>query len=214
MNKKNYNLEMENIIKSFNGEKKSLMLHSCCGPCSSGCLERLDESFNITILYYNPNIDTEAEYNLRSKEQINLIENMELSSEINVIVKQYNNREFYDSVKGFEKCKEGGKRCEKCFRLRLEETAKEAKEMGFDYFTTTLSISPYKNAELLNKIGEDISEKYDIKYLYSDFKKKNGYKRSIELSEKYNMYRQDYCGCIYSKREMEEKRLLSQNNEK
>ena len=211
MNKKNYNLEMENIIKSLNGERKSLMLHSCCGPCSSGCLERLDDAFDITVLYYNPNIDTEGEFNHRAEEQKELLDKMDLKNEVNLKVIDYDSGEFYKAVKGYEKCREGGERCEKCFRLRLEKTAEEAKNAGCEYFTTTLSISPYKNAELLNKIGEEVAEKYGIKYLYSDFKKKNGYKRSIELSHKFDMYRQEYCGCIFSKVEMEEKRKNSES---
>ena len=207
MNKVNYNLEMENIIKKLDkNNRKKLLLHSCCGPCSSGCLERLNEYFDITIFYYNPNLDTLEEFNRRSIEQEKLIKDMNLKNEIKLIIPEYNSLEYYNAIKGHEKSKEGGSRCEKCFELRLKESAKLAKEMNFDYFTTTLSISPYKNSTLLNTIGEEIGKEYSVNYLFSDFKKKNGYKRSIELSKKYNMYRQDYCGCIFSKNEAEEKR--------
>ncbi|MBP2026020.1 epoxyqueuosine reductase QueH [Peptoniphilus stercorisuis] len=207
MNKVNYDLEMENIIKNLEKKKeKSLLLHSCCGPCSSGCIERLNEFFNITVFYYNPNLDIEEEFDRRAIEQKRLIKEMNLSDEINVIVPKYNSKEYYDAINGYEMTKEGGARCTKCFELRLREAAKMASEGGFDYFTTTLSISPYKNSTLLNTLGEKIAEEYSVNYLFSDFKKKNGYKRSIELSKEYNMYRQDYCGCVFSKEEAEERR--------
>lgn len=214
MQKINYNLEMENIIKNLKkaGERKKLLLQACCGPCSSGCLERLDQTFNTTIFYYNPNIDKKEEYIKRTEEVEKLIDDIEeIENPIDLIVPEYNNREFYDAVKGYEKCPEGGDRCKICYRLRLEETAKFAKKEGYDYFTSTLSISPYKNAQWLNEIGMELEEKYNIKYLPSDFKKKNGYKRSIELSKKYDMYRQDYCGCIFSKIERDE---YNKNKEK
>ena len=206
MNNINYNVEMEKVIEGIDIKKpKKLLLHSCCGPCSSAVLERLNEYFEITVLYYNPNLDTEEEFNRRSEEQLHLIEKLPQKNKINFIRADYRKEDYDEKVKGFEEEKEGGYRCTLCFELRLEETAKMAREMDFDYFTTTLSISPYKNSKLLNKIGDKISKKYEVDYLYSDFKKKNGYKRSVELSKEYNMYRQDYCGCEYSKLETEER---------
>ena len=196
--KKNYQLEMEKTIKSLAGKKK-LLLHSCCAPCSSATLERLYPYFDITVFYYNPNIYPPEEFNHRKEEQSRLLQEMkELEQKVCIVAPEFNDKEFYDAVKGLEKEPEGGKRCIECFKLRLERTAKYAKENEFDFFTTTLSISPHKNAENLNKIGEEMSEKYDVSYLFSDFKKKNGYKRSIELSEEYGLYRQNYCGCVYS----------------
>ena len=196
--KKNYQLEMEKTIKSLAGKKK-LLLHSCCAPCSSATLERLYPYFDITIFYYNPNIYPPEEFNHRKEEQSRLLQEMkELEQKVGIVAPEFNDKEFYDAVKGLEHEPEGGKRCIECFKLRLEKTARYAKENGFDFFTTTLSISPHKNAENLNKIGEEMSLKYDVSYLFSDFKKKNGYKRSIELSEEYGLYRQNYCGCVYS----------------
>ena len=194
--KTNYQLELDKVLKNLNGRKPKLLIHSCCAPCSSYVLEYLNVYFDITILYYNPNIYPETEFYKRVAEQEKLVNAMGLSSEIINI--GYNSDEFYSVVKGFEKEPEGGRRCEKCFYLRLEKTAQIAKERGFDYFTTTLSVSPLKNEQILNQIGKQLSEKYDIPYLYSDFKKKNGYKRTIELSKKYELYRQNYCGCIFS----------------
>ena len=196
--KKNYQLEMEKTIKSLAGKKK-LLLHSCCAPCSSATLERLYPYFDITIFYYNPNIYPPEEFNHRKEEQSRLLQEMkELEQKVGIVAPEFNDKEFYDAVKGLEHEPEGGKRCIECFKLRLEKTARYAKKNGFDFFTTTLSISPHKNAENLNKIGEEMSLKYDVSYLFSDFKKKNGYKRSIELSEEYGLYRQNYCGCVYS----------------
>lgn len=199
MQKLNYNNEMKKIIKSLNGSRPKLLLHACCGPCSSAVLERLNEAFDISVLFYNPNIDSSDEYIYRLKELRRLIDEMDLKVE--TIDPSYNSQEFYDAVKGHEDDKEGGARCSICFKLRLDEAAKYAKENKFDYFTTSLSISPYKNAQLLNKIGAVCGEKYGVNYLYSDFKKENGYKRSIELSKDHHLYRQDYCGCSFSKRE-------------
>ncbi len=196
--KKNYQLEMEKTIKSLVGKKK-LLLHSCCAPCSSATLERIYPYFDITVFYYNPNIYPPEEFNHRKEEQSRLLKEMkELEQKVRIVAPEFNDKEFYDAVKGLEKEPEGGKRCVECFKLRLEKSARYAKENGFDFFTTTLSISPHKNAQTLNKIGEEMAEKYDISYLFSDFKKKNGYKRSIELSEEYGLYRQNYCGCVYS----------------
>ena len=194
--KTNYQLELDKVLKNLNGRKPKLLIHSCCAPCSSYVLEYLNVYFDITILYYNPNIYPETEFYKRVAEQEKLVNAMGLSSEIINI--GYNSDEFYSAVKGLEKEPEGGRRCEKCFYLRLDKTAQIAKERGFDYFTTTLSVSPLKNEQILNQIGKQLSEKHDIPYLYSDFKKKNGYKRTIELSKKYELYRQNYCGCIFS----------------
>ncbi len=194
----NYQRELDGVLSGLNGAKPKLLIHSCCAPCSSYVLEYLSEYFDITILYYNPNIYPEEEFTKRLLEQQRLVSEMGLS--IKVIDVGYQSEKFYNAVKGLENLPEGDKRCEKCFTLRLEETAKMAEEDGFDYFTTTLSISPLKDEQLLNKIGRELSEKYGVKYLYSDFKKRNGYKRSIELSAKYNLYRQDYCGCVFSRR--------------
>lgn len=202
----NYNLEMENIIKKFDiNNLPSLLLHSCCGPCSSAVIERIAPFFKLTILYYNPNIDTLDEYRKRSKEQIELIKNLELDREVSVRVLDYKSDDFYNAVKGFENMPEGSGRCVRCFKLRLEKTAQITRDEKFDYFSTTLSISPHKDSQVLNKLGKYIGDKYNVNYLFSDFKKKNGYKRSVELSQKFNMYRQDYCGCIFSKKEMEKR---------
>ncbi len=192
----NYQLELDKIIKNLNGEKPKLLIHSCCAPCSSYVLEYLTEYFDITVLYYNPNIYPENEFKKRLLEQKKLI--LEMGHKIDVIDAGYDLDEFYSAVKGLENEPEGGKRCEKCFFLRLDKTAQLAKDGNFDYFTTTLTISPLKNEQILNQIGGQLSKKYKVPYLYSDFKKKNGYKRSIELSKKYELYRQNYCGCVYS----------------
>ena len=200
---KNYQNELEKIIEEIKrtGEAPTLLLHSCCAPCSSYCLEYLSEYFKITVFYYNPNIYPESEYALRTEEQKRLIKELKVKNEISFLEIGFNPEEFYSAVKGLEKEKEGGERCFICYRLRLSKTAEEAKKRGFDYFTTTLSISPLKNAEKLNEIAEDEGIKNGIKHLPSDFKKKNGYKRSTELSKEYGLYRQDYCGCVYSVRD-------------
>ena len=202
---KNYQKELEKIIEEIKrtGEAPTLLLHSCCAPCSSYCLEYLSEYFKITVFYYNPNIYPESEYALRTEEQKRLINELKVKNEISFLEIGFNPEEFYSAVKGLEKEKEGGERCFVCYRLRLSKTAEEAKKRGFDYFTTTLSISPLKNAEKLNEIAEDEGIKNGIKHLPSDFKKKNGYKRSTELSKEYGLYRQDYCGCVYSVRDKE-----------
>lgn len=183
----------------------SLLLHSCCAPCSSYVLEYLSQYFRITVFYYNPNITDQQEYDLRVQEQERLIRELPARYPIRFVAGAYEPSSFYQVVKGLEKEPEGGARCEKCFVLRLEETAQLAKAEGYDYFTTTLTISPLKNAPLLNEIGEALAEQYQVAFLNSDFKKKNGYKRSTELSAQYGLYRQDYCGCIYSKVERERK---------
>ncbi|MBP3461338.1 MAG: epoxyqueuosine reductase QueH [Bacilli bacterium] len=199
MMKIDYQKKLEEILETIK-EPKKLLLHSCCAPCSSYVLEYLAKYFKITIFYYNPNISLKEEFDKRLKEQIRLINEMETVNKIDIIEGLYENDKYEKLIKGLENEKEGGNRCFKCYRLRMEETAKLATKLNYDYFTTTLSISPYKNATKLNEIGEELEKEYDIKYLYADFKKKNGYKRSIELSKKYNLYRQNYCGCIYSKR--------------
>ncbi|MBR6573008.1 MAG: epoxyqueuosine reductase QueH [Clostridia bacterium] len=198
----NYSNETEKVIEQIKQTKTrpSLLLHVCCAPCSSYVIEYLSKFFNITIYYYNPNISPIQEYNFRLLELSRLLQEMKEAENIDILPCEYEPETFYEIAKGLEKEKEGGERCFKCYRLRLEKTVQAAKEKGFDYFTTTLSISPYKNAEKLNEIGKDLSEKYNVPYLFSDFKKKNGYKRSIELSKEYDLYRQDYCGCIYSKK--------------
>lgn len=199
--KENYSNKCEEILKNLNGQKK-LLLHSCCGPCSSYVITYLMNHFDITILYYNPNIYPYEEYLKRKEEQIKVIDELNKISKnsISILDCDYDNSKYEEEIKGFEKEPERGKRCEICYNLRMEKTAILAQKKGYDYFCTTLSVSPYKNANLINKIGENLEEKYQVKWLYSDFKKKDGYKKSIELSNKYNLYRQDYCGCIYSKR--------------
>lgn len=201
----NYDKLMEEQMSSTK-EGGTLLLHACCAPCSSACLERLSNFFKITIIYYNPNITEEKEYLKRLEELKNFIQKIKVKYPINIIDTRYDPKEFFEISKGLEKEKERGKRCYKCYELRLEETAKVAKENNFDFFATTLTLSPYKKTDWLNEIGENLSNKYQTSYLYSDFKKKNGYKRSIELSKEYNLYRQDYCGCIYSKLEREEEK--------
>lgn len=205
MNKRNFQKEMDKLIEQNkkDGLTPSLLLHSCCAPCSSYVLEYLSQYFNITVLYYNPNISPKEEYICRLNEEKRLIKEMSFKNPVKILDCDYNVDEFFAVAKGFEKEPEGGKRCEKCFDLRLDFTAKTAKENGFDYFATTLTISPLKNANLINEIGEKLAEKYSVKYLCSDFKKKEGYKRSITLSKEYNLYRQSYCGCIFSKVESE-----------
>ena len=203
MQKINYQKKLDGIIDDItkNGETPSLLLHSCCAPCSSYVLEYLSQYFKITVFYYNPNISPEEEYRKRVAEQKRLISQLPLKNAVEFIEGDYKPQDFYDIAKGLENIPEGGERCFACYRLRLEKTARLAADMGFDYFTTTLSISPYKNASKLNEIAEELSGIYKVKNLPSDFKKKEGYKRSIALSAEYNLYRQDYCGCIFSKRE-------------
>lgn len=202
MNKRNYQKELEQFISNIEpGRVPSLLLHACCAPCSSYCLEYLSQYFSITVLFYNPNISPETEYNKRVDEIRRLIDGLPVNNKVSLIEGRYLPSEFYNSVKGLEKEPEGGKRCHVCYELRLREAAITAKELGFDYFTTTLSISPLKDAEKLNEIGKKLSDEYGVAYLYSDFKKKNGYKRSIELSREYNLYRQNFCGCVFSRHE-------------
>ena len=198
MNRVNYNAEMEKIISEYkNADKKpALLLHSCCAPCSSACLERIINDFDVTVYYYNPNIDSAEEFDKRAKEQERLCAALNVKS----ITEGYDAEEFYGAVKGLEHESEGGVRCEKCFYLRLKKTAETAKSKGLDYFATTLTLSPLKNAELLNKIGEEIAAETGMSWLPSDFKKQGGYQRSVELSKEYGLYRQNYCGCVFSKK--------------
>ena len=197
----NYHLECEKEIRRNEGRIPRLLLHSCCAPCSSSVLEYLSRYFDITLFYYNPNITPAEEYSKRVAELHRLVAEAEYPNPVEIIEGRYDSSEFFAIAKGLEDLPEGGERCYRCYRLRLEESAKAAVEGGFEYFTTTLSVSPYKNAAKLNAIGMEMAEKYGVKYLCSDFKKKEGYKRSIELSRQYNLYRQNYCGCVYSKRE-------------
>ena len=201
MNKINYQLELDKIINKIEGENttKSLLLHSCCAPCSSYVLAYLNKYFNITVFYYNPNITNKEEYLKRKQEQIRLISELSAINKINILDADYKPEKFFEISKGLEDCREGGERCFKCYKLRLEATAKAAKENNFDYFCTTLTISPLKNAQKINEIGHMLGDEYQIPFLPSDFKKKEGFKKSIELSSQYNLYRQNYCGCIYSK---------------
>ena len=180
-----------------------ILLHSCCAPCSSYVISFLSNYFDITILYYNPNIYPFEEYEKRKKEQIKLINTLQTKNKLDFIDCDYDNNLYNEKILGFEQCKEGGNRCNICFNLRLEKTAILAKKNNYDYFCSTLTVSPHKNSKLINEIGENISNKYNIKWLYSDFKKNEGFKQSIELSKKYDLYRQDYCGCIYSKKQRE-----------
>lgn len=206
MNKQNYHLKMLEMIKEYCSEEKvpRLLLHSCCAPCSSYCLELLSEYFAVTVFYYNPNIYPPEEYEMRVEEQERFISEFPAKNSISFVEGTYDTAKFYEMAKGMEQLKEGGERCFACYELRLRESAEYAKEHGFDFFTTTLSISPLKNAEKLNEIGQKLEAEYGIRYLYSDFKKQNGYKRSTEISNEYDMYRQYYCGCIYSKKQRDD----------
>lgn len=200
MNQRNYQNELDQILEKQAGkEKKKLFLHCCCAPCSSYVLEYLHSYFDITVFFFNPNITEEEEYKKRKQELIRFIGEISYGSNISIADADYDSGCFIERVRGHELDPERGPRCEICFRLRLGETARRAKEGGFDYFCTTLSISPHKDAHLLMKIGEESGSRYDIPYLPSDFKKRNGYKRSIELSREFDLYRQDYCGCQFSR---------------
>lgn len=193
--KENYNNLFKNEVANFD-KKHSILLHSCCAPCSSHVISVLKDYFDITILYYNPNISPIQEYEKRKQEQINFIKQLDCG--IKIMDCDYDNDVYEECIKGLENEKEGGARCLKCFRLRLEKTAKLASINSFDYFCTTLTVSPYKNSQVINNIGKELMNIYNVKWLYSDFKKEEGYKHSIALSKQYNLYRQDYCGCIYS----------------
>ncbi len=214
---RNYQKELDKLLINEDIQGRRLLLHSCCAPCSSYVLEYLREFFEITVFYYNPNITQESEYRKRVEEQKRLISQYNKEREekvlesvgnmwysIDYVDGDYDVKNFLDMSKGLEECPEGGERCFKCYEMRLRETAKKAQKSGYDYFTTTLTISPMKNAAKLNEIGERLAEEYGIAWLPSDFKKKNGYKRSVELSAEYGLYRQDYCGCAFSKAERAE----------
>lgn len=225
MNRYPYYKQMEKIIAEHvdKSERKKLLLHCCCAPCSSHCLELLREFFDVTVFFYNPNISPEAEYNKRIAEEIRLIEayngqvekqdfagmkSTESASKIDYICGEYEPQRFFDEAKGYEDCPEGGDRCRRCFRLRLSKSADTAARLGFDYLTTSLTISPLKNADALNEIGQEEADRAGVLWLPSDFKKKEGYKRSIELSAQFDLYRQDFCGCVYSRAERERQKRL------
>ena len=202
MNKRNYQKELDRLIGQYQkeGRTPSVLLHVCCAPCSSYCLEYLSEYFDITVYYYNPNITKPEEYAYRLSEEKRYIAlRTDFRHPVGMTESEYDPKVFFEAVKGLEKEPEGGARCERCFRLRLEASAKKAKALGMDCFTTTLTISPLKNAALLNEIGEEMGERYGVMWLPSDFKKKEGYKRSIVLSHEYDLYRQNYCGCVFSR---------------
>lgn len=198
MNKRNYNAEAEKIINSFalSEKKPRLLLHACCAPCASACIERVKGAVDLTVYFYNPNMDCVLEYEKRAEE----LERLCRIAGVRCVIEAYEPTVFLGEAEGLETCAEGGARCEKCFRLRLNKTAEYAEENDFDFFTTTLTISPLKNAELLNKVGEAVAEDKKVRFLPTDFKKKGGYQRSIELSAEYGLYRQNYCGCKFSKR--------------
>ena len=212
MNQINYQKKLDALLEEVSrrtqeGEKPPrLFLHSCCAPCSSYVLEYLSDYFEITDFFYNPNIEPEEEYRHRESELIRLISEMDLRHPVHFQAGRYDPSEYYESVKGLEHIHEGGERCFACYRLRMEEAAKHAAEGGYDYFTTTLSISPLKNASKINEIGQELEAVYGVKHLPSDFKKKGGYQRSIQLSKEHGLYRQDFCGCVFSKHEREKER--------
>lgn len=224
MNKRNYQRELDNVLEGLE-HRPSLLLHSCCGPCSSYVLTYLARYFDITVLYFNPNIYPPEEFNKRAGEQERLIKELnrdlripagpgadpvmpEGAVDIKFLEGDYDPDVFFMMAKGLEEVPEGGERCFRCYELRMREAAAAAKEGGYDYFATTLSISPLKNAEKINEVGEALEKEYGVKHLPSDFKKREGYKQSIELSRKYDLYRQDYCGCVYSKRERDTQKKM------
>ncbi len=208
MPKRNYQKEMEQVLERLpcGGEPKTLLLHACCAPCSSYVLEYLSSHFAITVFYYNPNISPREEYEKRVREEMRLIREMPVKYPVHFLEGTYDPERYRKLIRGHEDDPEGGNRCGICFSLRLEEAAKAAKAGGFDYFTTSLTISPLKNAARLNTIGEAMGKQYGVAFLNSDFKKREGYHRSIELSREYGLYRQDFCGCVYSRREAEARR--------
>lgn len=199
---RNYSKELDRKLLEIrnSGKTPTLLLHSCCAPCSSYVLMYLSEFFDIIVFYYNPNIFPETEYEQRKTEQKRLLNEMRLKNKVSFLDCDYTPEDFFEIIKGYEKEPEGGKRCEICYKLRLEKTAKIGKKIGANFFASTLSVSPYKNAQKLNEIGETLAIQYNVPYLASDFKKKNGYKISIELSKKYDLYRQNFCGCVFSKK--------------
>ena len=198
--KQNYQKQMDAVLAALpEGTRPRLLLQSCCGPCSSYVLEALTPHFQVTVLYYNPNIQPRAEYDLRLENQRRIIASLPTPTAVEILECDYDGEAYDKAVKGLESEPEGGKRCTVCFRLRLEETARRAAALGYDYFCTTLTVSPHKDAERLNQIGKALGERYGVAFLPSDFKKREGYKRSIQLSKEYGLYRQEYCGCLYSK---------------
>lgn len=208
MNKRNYQKELDVLLEHLEKEtlRPKLLLHACCAPCSSYVLEYLSRYFSIVLFYYNPNISPQQEYEKRVAEVRRLLQEMPLAGPVTLTLGDYEPERFFDLAKGHEAEPEGGDRCTLCYRLRLTEAAQAAKDLACDYFTTTLSISPLKNAAKINEIGQELAEIYHVQHLPSDFKKKNGYKRSIELSHEYDLYRQNYCGCVYSRREAENRK--------
>ena len=201
MNNTNYQKQLDAIVaeSQAKGIAPTLLLHACCAPCSSYVLEYLSQYFKITVYYYNPNIYPEKEYLYRKSELSRLVSAMQFKNPVNILDCNYNSDEFFAAVKGLEHCAEGGERCFACYRLRLENTAQKAKDLNFDFFASTLSISPLKNAQKLNEIGELLAQQYGVRWLPNDFKKREGYKRSITLSQQFSLYRQNYCGCVFSK---------------
>ena len=197
-NRTNYDKRMKEEIARFGQDRPTLLLHSCCGPCSTACLERLVPFFHVTVFFFNPNITESEEYELRLGEQKRYLREV-YGEEIPLVEGRYRSREFFELAEGFQKEREGGARCERCFRYRLKETESVASARGFDYFTTTLTVSPHKNYTLIAGIGREYGEKYGVEFLDMDFKKKAGFQRSIELSKEHELYRQNYCGCVYSK---------------
>lgn len=212
--KENYQKILEATIARHEaeGEVPAVLLHSCCGPCSSAVLEYLSRHFRITVFYYNPNIYPEEEYRMRAREQERFIGEFPAEHPVSFVEGVYDTERFYEMAEGLEEEPERGARCVKCYRLRLEETAKLAKERKFDYFTTTLSISPQKDSQVLNTIGKAVAREYGVDYLFSDFKKKNGYLRSTQLAAEYGMYRQDYCGCEFSYRDRMRQKARAQQS--
>ena len=204
MNRRNYQKELDRIIEKRGSRTPRVLLHSCCGPCSSSVLEYLTQYFDVTLLWYNPNLYPEAEFERRFKAQMEIIEKMGLNDRVEIMAESHKSEEYYAHIKGLENEPEGGKRCEQCFRLRLTEAAEIAKRDGYDYFCSTLTVSRHKNAELINTIGEEIGRAMGVKWLPSDFKKRGGEDRSVELSEKHGIYRQLYCGCEFSLRRREQ----------
>ena len=194
MNKIDYNAKMIELLQGVDPSER-VLLHSCCGPCSTRCLEALCRSLRVTVFYFNPNITDEEEYGKRKAEQLRFLRETKCADFLDCA---YEPERFFAAAKGLEEEKEGGARCYQCYRLRLEETAKRAKELGYDWFCSTLSVSPHKNSQWLNTLGEELEEKYQVRWLYNDFKKQNGYLRSVELAKQYGLYRQNYCGCIFS----------------
>lgn len=199
----NYQKKLDELIEKLQKDnaKPTLLLHACCAPCSSYCLEYLSKTFDITVLFYNPNIESELEFNKRVDELIRFTDECRSIEGVNLEIIDYDNSEFYNAVEGLEDEKEGGVRCFKCYELRLRKTAEYAQEHDFEYITTTLTISPHKNSDKINEIGVKVADEYGLKYLLSDFKKNDGFKRSIELSKEYDLYRQSFCGCEFSKRD-------------